>query len=423
VPPDRPRAQRRLVIVFETLFGGAWEGGGRYLENLLHALGLLESPPRCLIWGATQDDLPPGLRAAAHVEARPRPSVGTGRSLGARLYRRLARVPYEDPGVEALARAEAPDLWVGLCGFAGLGARRPLLVWYPDFQHRHLPALFSPGERAERETQWVFLLRRAQAIVVTSASVARDALETPEIRDRLHVCAFPPHFSPETLTPSPDEVRRRYHLPGSYFLVCNQLWQHKNHMLVLRALQALRSSGKTPPVVAFTGRLQDYREPNVLQELLDYAHAHGLNDSCRFLGLVPRPDQVALIRGAEAVIQPSRFEGLGAIADEAAVLGVPLLCSDIPVHRERPLPGAILFGPDDVDQLSALLQRSYPRARTALAEIAAGLDRDARAYADCFMNACQAALGHPSAPPTTADGGSPRKDATPGPRDGSPPRA
>ena len=49
MPPDTSRAQRRLVIVFETLFGGAWEGGGRYLENLLHALGLLESPPRCLV--------------------------------------------------------------------------------------------------------------------------------------------------------------------------------------------------------------------------------------------------------------------------------------------------------------------------------------------------------------------------------------
>jgi glycosyltransferase involved in cell wall biosynthesis len=312
---------------------------------------------------------------------------------------------------------------VGLCGFAGLGARRTLLVWYPDFQHRHLPGLFSRQEIDERETQWRFLLRRAQGIVVISASVARDALEAPEIRDRLHVCAFPPHFSPETLTSSPDEVRRRYHLPDSYFLVCNQLWQHKNHMLVLRALQAVRTSGKTPPVVAFTGRLQDYREPNVLQELLAYAHAHGLNDSCRFLGLVPRSDQVALIRGAEAVIQPSRFEGLGAIADEAAVLGVPLLCSDIPVHRERPLPGALLFGPDDVDQLAALLQRSYPSVRPALAEIAARLDRDARAYADCFMNACQAALGHPPAPSSTGDGGNPRRDERPAPRDASPPRA
>lgn len=351
---------------------------------------MLETPPRCLIWGAARDDLPPGLRDAHHVEPRPRPSAGGTRNLGARVYRRLARVPYEDPGLEALARTEAPDLWVGLCGFTGLGADRPLLVWYPDFQHRHLPELFSKKEVEEREKQWTYLRRRAQGVIVTSASVAGDALRDPEIRDRLHVCPFPPYFPAEDLTLSTDEVRASYHLPQGYFLVCNQLWQHKNHLLVLRALDALRASGRTAPVVAFTGRLQDYREPDLLQDLLRFVHARGLNDSCRFLGLVPRPHQVALIRGAEAVIQPSRFEGLGAIADEASALGVPLLCSDIPVHRERPLPEAIFFPPDDVGGLATLLARRYPASRKTAEDVVRELDRRARAYADCFMNACAA---------------------------------
>src|SRR6266478_2192276 len=102
---------------------------------------------------------------------------------------------------------------------------------------------------------------------------------------------------------------RRYSLPEKFFLVCNQFWEHKNHLLVLRALALLKQQGKTPPVVAFTGRPYDSRRPEFFGQVLRFVHEHDLHAYCRFLSVLPRDEQVALLRGAEAVIQPSKFEG------------------------------------------------------------------------------------------------------------------
>ncbi len=44
---------------------------------------------------------------------------------------------------------------------------------------------------------------------------------------------------------------------------------------------------------------------------------------------------MALLRGAAAVLQPSRFEGWSTIIEDAKSLGKPIVASDIAVHREQ----------------------------------------------------------------------------------------
>ena len=56
----------------------------------------------------------------------------------------------------------------------------------------------------------------------------------------------------------------------------------------------------------------------------------------RILGLIPKYDQIQIMRGAVAVIQPTLFEGGpggGAVYD-AVSIGTPVILSDIPVNRE-----------------------------------------------------------------------------------------
>src|SRR5205823_654260 len=49
-------------------------------------------------------------------------------------------------------------------------------------------------------------------------------------------------------------IRRKYNLPERYFIVCNQFWQHKNHLVVFKALNHLRERG-IAPIVVCTGEL------------------------------------------------------------------------------------------------------------------------------------------------------------------------
>lgn len=384
-----------LVIVFENLFGQGYQGGATWLETSLLALGTVEQPPTCLIWGATKDVLPHSLKHASHVEpiTSPPRDVSKITRLQDALVRRVTRRSWEDPAITDLALARNVDLWVGFSGFKGLGSLRPLIVWFPDFQFRHFPELFDSNELRDRERQWDFVAKRADAIIAISQSVASDAVASdPEVVDKVFVCGFPPIFTLESLKQNPDEIRRRYHLPERFFLVSNQFFQHKNHALVLHALKQLKETGAAPPVVAFTGLPHDYRQPQSFANLLRFVNENGLNEYCRFLGVIPRDEQIALIRAATAVIHPSKFEGRGAIVEEATLLGAPLLCSDLPVHRELHAPGALFFSPDSVEDLVALMKREYKASTKDAETIIAESQQLARTYGDQLMAVCERVL-------------------------------
>jgi glycosyltransferase involved in cell wall biosynthesis len=384
-----------MIIAFASLFGRQYEGGANWLEVTLHSLGTLPTPPTCLVIDATPDVLPATLRDAPHVRAVPLPHVAESRPtrLVKRVTRRLRGRTWESPALTRVAAEQNVDLWVAFAWFYGLGSQRPLLVAYPDFQVRHLPELFDAAEIRAREEQWSYVVEHAAGVVTISEATAADALAShPEIKDKLYVCGFPPIFRAESLRLDPEETRRKYQLPARFFVVSNQFWEHKNHRLVLRAMSLIKGRGAQPPAVVFTGRPYDTRDPEFFSRLLWYVNEHGLHEHCRFLGVLPREEQIALIRASAAVVQPSRFEGRGAITEEAVVLGAQLLCSSLPAHRELNLPGAIFFDMDDASALADLMQRDYPRAAKTADAIVAESHALARDYGERMMRVCEEVL-------------------------------
>jgi glycosyltransferase involved in cell wall biosynthesis len=386
-----------MVIAFSNLFGHHYEGGATWLEACLLGLGALDRPPTCLIAGAAPEDLPAALAAAGHVRAVPfGPAPMDLRS-------RLARSPFGprlrldavDPALRAFVTAHRPDLWISHGAQTGLPKDVARLVCFPDFQHRHLPQMFDPADVAGREAQWRWLTEQADGIIASSQTVIDDALATdPQMRERVFACPPPPALSAVDLALDPAAVAADYHLPDDYLIVSNQLYRHKNHELVVAALAARCARGDSVPVVAFTGRPLEPRDPQYVANLLRGIQRAGLHASCRFLGVVPRAEQVALVRGARAAIQPSRFEGRGAISEETAMLGTPLLCSDIPVHRELAIPGAQLFDVDDPRGLAALLDapRTTPLRRPS--DVLADLREKTRERGELLLAAAESAAHH-----------------------------
>src|SRR6185503_5946561 len=87
----------------------------------------------------------------------------------------------------------------------------------------------------------------------------------------------------------------------------------------------------------------------------------------------------ALMRCAVALINPSRFEGWSTSVEEARAIGLPLVVSDIAVHREQAGGEALFFDPDDADTLcrhllsfeqveEAAIARDRPEARERAAD-------------------------------------------------------
>ncbi|MDL5158965.1 glycosyltransferase family 4 protein [Actinomycetospora termitidis] len=83
--------------------------------------------------------------------------------------------------------------------------------------------------------------------------------------------------------------------------------------------------------------------------------------------LVEAPDDDdlwALLRGASALVLPTLYEGFGMPVIEAQSVGVPVICSDLPVLREVSGGHARFVDPYDVDDIAAALAR-VPHEGTA----------------------------------------------------------
>src|SRR5690606_31986705 len=78
-----------------------------------------------------------------------------------------------------------------------------------------------------------------------------------------------------------------------------------------------------------------------------------------FLGLIAKSDQLALLRGCRALLQPTLFEGGpgGGSVYEAVGLGVPVIASDIAINREIDRGSVTFFRAGNCDDLAEKMSR------------------------------------------------------------------
>ena len=84
-----------------------------------------------------------------------------------------------------------------------------------------------------------------------------------------------------------------------------------------------------------TGRTDDQRDPGLYARLMAEAERAGVAGHFRHLGMVPYEDVFGLNAAAEALINPSLFEGWSTTVEEAKALGTRMLLSDVTLHREQ----------------------------------------------------------------------------------------
>ena len=232
-------------------------------------------------------------------------------------------------------------------------------AWLCDFQHKFLPEYFSAEEVSRRDDLFGAIAARFKTVVVSSETACEDFRRFyPESPADLISLPFRVILPTALSEHDCRETVARYHLPERFFIVCNQFWKHKNHAVVFDALEKLVESDPDCHVV-LTGRFHDDRERLYTEEILGALHRRNLSRNVSILGLVPKEDQLQLIRAAIAVIQPSFFEGWSTIVEESHALGADMILSDLPVHREQSHPSAVFFDPTDAGQLGEAMAEAW----------------------------------------------------------------
>jgi glycosyltransferase involved in cell wall biosynthesis len=110
------------------------------------------------------------------------------------------------------------------------------------------------------------------------------------------------------------------------------------------------------------------------------AEALGVASRTRFLGW--RNDRTALMKAADVVVFPSRYEPNGTVTVEAWAHGRPLVCADAagPAEMVRDGEDALLVPKDDADALAGAIRRVLDSPDLAADLVGRGTERVAEAF-------------------------------------------
>lgn len=339
----------------------AWTAGATFTEVLTWSLAnACQDEGTEVVMLSDNEESLVSKRLPVKVLRIPRPLLGPPSqeplSFGKDWLRRIRNEP--DPSRSYNAYVEAREHGISVLLPPGAvpdwTAGVKTIGWIPDFQHVYLPQYYTEAERRNREDVFRSLAERADAVLLSSrTALAHFSAFAPGYVHKVRVVSFPSLFAFEPPCGDPSGSARHYNLPEKFALVANQFWVHKNHEIVVKALSLLRRMGTRMPVV-MTGLPADHRDPSNqrLSRLLQEVAKNDLGGQVTFLGEIPREDLIDLMRTAAMIIQPSRFEGWSTVVQDAKALGRPLLCSDIPVHREQS-PSAMGFFPCDEPEILA----------------------------------------------------------------------
>ncbi|MDP9600965.1 UNVERIFIED_ORG: glycosyltransferase involved in cell wall biosynthesis [Variovorax paradoxus] len=217
-----------------------------------------------------------------------------------------------------------------------LGRHRDSIVVVHDLQYKAYPQYFGRGKRLFLDWNLWRAARSAADVVFISRSSQRD-FERHFGRCGHSTVIFNPVDAPRpAAAPAATAAGERYLIAAYHY------YPHKNFDGILALFERMKTAGLVD-YLDITGNGADAvgRMVSVL--------APEVRCCVRHRGLVSRDELLRLYQGATAFISLSTFEGFNLSAAEAATLGVPLLLSDIPVHRELFTDYAFFVGADDGD--------------------------------------------------------------------------
>ena len=357
-----------LRIAFTNIPRRLWAGGHNYQRNLFEVLNR-HSPERVtpVLFAGTADD-PEEIAALAGIGGVEivRSPVFDHAATGLARATDLARAIVF--GVDAPAAAEFKaariDMVFESARFFGWRLPFPAIAWFPDFQHRLLPHLFSRSAYWRRDLGFRAQIASGRHIMLSSASALSDLKRFyPGNSNGVSVVRFATEPPAGLLSAKPFDVIAHHGLPQRYFYLPNQFWRHKNHQIVIDALDLLKGLG-SDLVVAASGSTQDFRESGLFDSIMSQVRSRGLETNFKHLGMIPLDHVYALLRASMALINPSECEGWSTTVEEAKSFGVPMILSDIEVHREQTGGNARYFGIRDAaalaDQMLQVAQTAGP---------------------------------------------------------------
>ncbi|MCT7539706.1 glycosyltransferase [Aliarcobacter cryaerophilus] len=263
--------------------------------------------------------------------------------------------------------------------------------WIPDFQHIHLPQMFSKKEIENRDKSFMQIIKDSDVVVLSSFDALTDLKNfSSEYQNKARVLQFvsqPNSRYFELNENDKNNVFKKHDIKDDFFYMPNQFWKHKNHVTVFTAINELKKDGIELCVVC-TGYLSDYRNKTYIDEIKIFIKINNLEKNIKLLGLVEYEDVFTLIKFSKAVINPSLFEGWSSTVEECKSVEKNMILSDLDVHKEQ-YPNATFFERNSVESLKNILKNYKKENKDSNIE---SLEIRTKKFADTYVSICKEVL-------------------------------
>jgi glycosyltransferase involved in cell wall biosynthesis len=237
-------------------------------------------------------------------------------------------------------------------------SRIPTLLSMHDIQQVHFPQYFTWTEKVARKYRFGESAKEPICFQASSHFIRNDLISnfSSVSLDRVFLI---PEGVDYNLFRSAGSYKNHVlpeNVPDSFLFMPAQLWHHKNHLLVLRALKIIFCEQGIKLPLVMTGK------PYATYPLIMDFIAKEKMDWVKYLGAVDFSVLLALYAHSRLLICASQHESSSLPVLEAAAVGTPIVASNIPPHVEMAQNIRMnLFDVQSAEHLAEILLENWER--------------------------------------------------------------
>ena len=226
-----------------------------------------------------------------------------------------------------------------------------LISWIPDFQHKIYKHNFSFINLILREYRFKLINKNSNLLILSSNDALKDYKKFYD--KRVKKIAIIPFVSVIEEDYKNEEILKKYDLnQNKYFVVSNQFHLHKNFEIVINSFEKFYCTNKDFKLV-ITGSAG--KNNKYYSNIIDLVNVKKSKTNIIFTGFLKKSDVLSLIYFSKYLIQPSKFEGWNTAIEDCKSMGVPVIASNLSVHKEQLGVRGNYFDLDDNNSLFKIL--------------------------------------------------------------------
>ncbi len=234
--------------------------------------------------------------------------------------------------------------------------RLPYVTPIHDLQHRvyrHLPEI-STIEALKRERNYRIITKTSLINVVNCYAVKQQVQKFYKVStdaiEIVHEVPSPYFYKNKNMTKE-TAIRglAKYNLPDQFLFYPAQLWSHKNHLQLLKALTLLYNKERLKIPVVFVG---SKKEKSTYQQINSFLKQSPIREFVKFLGYIDDLEMVSLFKRSRALVFPSINISTGIPVSEALFMGLPVLCSNLDCYKAQAGKAGLFFDPFNAEDIA-----------------------------------------------------------------------